>query len=278
MKCFKIVVLVLTVEIAISCTSQTFADVILTAADTSAYLAAEVDQGNTSLYSLFYVPTSTQGTTPGYPDVSQIGNTNGAGYSNILGASNSVSATVTTLPSNVTQIVAHAEASSFVNNPDGALNLGLHNVARYGGWLTVTAPVRYTVDLSGYSLSQHVSDGNQEGSEIVFGLPSAPTFPAPFDISSADGVTNNNGYFVPFHTSGVLAAGNYSFSLEANTDYYTFTHGVDSAQDSASVDLTLRFSPATAVPEPGTLTLMGLGIFGMGCVAIHRASRRTLFR
>lgn len=140
-------------------------------------------------------------------------------------------------------------------------------------WLafTVTESVNYAID-GNYSLvgsgkvAQDVSLMNSLGA-ILFSdrQKSLSTINEYFTIDGAGG-DNLNSY--TGSASGVLAPGTYFFSYK-----YSLSNAGPAALTSGFAELTLDPSPASAVPEPGTIALLGSGLAGLAFITRRRTKR-----
>ncbi|HXM39978.1 MAG TPA: PEP-CTERM sorting domain-containing protein [Bryobacteraceae bacterium] len=95
---------------------------------------------------------------------------------------------------------------------------------------------------------------------------------APQLTNVESGTTVNFDFNTPLE-SGVVAPGEASDVVIISTNAKNYTLGGDSVQDGGSSGTLAAFQPSSAVPEPTTLGLLGLGLIGLASLRRRRFSR-----
>ncbi len=87
-------------------------------------------------------------------------------------------------------------------------------------------------------------------------------------MGSDPSFTGSSLIFIPYFASETSNSGAYAGGLSGETSWFVTTYGARSAEDFSAFEPRRYtsyavFSP-TRVPEPGTLALLGIGLFGIG--------------
>jgi hypothetical protein len=131
----------------------------------------------------------------------------------------------------------------------------------------VGVPVTFSFDVFGDADTFNVTFANVGPSTL-------PT-PASFSVAYAGGATQMSPLTISF-TRTFLAAGVFDGTLTpdfpSSFPDYIYPNGVPASEP--VIPFAIQVSQANGVPEPGTLTLMGLGAIGLACSRLRR--RREL--
>lgn len=80
--------------------------------------------------------------------------------------------------------------------------------------------------------------------------------------------TGSSLIFVPYFASAESNSGAYAGGLTGDTSWFVTTYGARSAEDFSAFEprryTSFAIFTPTRVPEPGTLALFGIGLFGIG--------------
>jgi len=141
-----------------------------------------------------------------------------------------------------------------VNNSTSASSIAQLEASNFVGFTTNAA---------------YITDGSVlSGTKFVNGT----VKPQLSNLSTSSSLTAVNfDYNAPLQT-GVIAPGETGYVVIISTNAKNWTVGNDSVEDGGSSGELAAFQPSSKVPEPATLSLMGLGLIGLA--ALRRRLRR----